>query len=182
MAFASSPANESVEDLMRFVFALVAICCGLVAAAEAAPSDNAMLRCAAMTDQQARLACYDTLEPPTLTAPPPPLVSGVPQAVRPAPVKRGWFSGLFGRSTRPPATSYRVTARMTDFRIQPLSNIFTVALDNGQVWQQEQGDTTTAVLRKVPRNYIVTVEPGFLGSYNMHISDVGGVFKVRRIK
>ena len=59
--------------------------------------------------------------------------------------------------------------------------VFTITLANGQVWQQVAGDTTVAHWEKKPDNYVVQISHGFLGSYNLHVKNEPGFFKVLRV-
>jgi hypothetical protein len=137
--------------------------------------------------------------PQTRAAPAAALPANPPAASRapPAPRKKGWFSGLFGssenrtpdqfgsenlRATPRTSATIRLSARMVSYSFSPITHIFTVTLSNGQTWRQEDGDTSVANLIHRASTYSVSIEPGFLGSYNMRMSGVGGAFKVRRIK
>ena len=55
-------------------------------------------------------------------------------------------------------------------------------LANGQVWRQSEGDTS--VVRDPPSGVPmkVTIENGFLGSYNLTIEGRNGLIKVTRLK
>jgi hypothetical protein len=58
---------------------------------------------------------------------------------------------------------------------------FTVTLDNGQVWRQEDGDTDVARFEK-DKAEVVTISRGFLESYHLTIQGRWGTYKVKRIK
>jgi hypothetical protein len=176
-------------------------------AANAGPNEDlvaGMAKCAAVTDNSARLACYDALAPQVKAA----------QAQPPAPAvdNRAWYdpSRIFGTSpsqqTRPeqfggenlapppppppkageappppePEAIASITAKVTDFAFNPFGR-FVVFLDNGQIWQQIEGDTDQAHFRKNGGD-TVTISRGMLGSYNLRVNDTGLAFKVRRIK
>lgn len=178
--------------------------------AEASPRDDvlkALENCATITDDKARLACYDALVRPAqaaLSRPPEPQEAAAPPTKE---EQRSWFgfdiSGLFGaspsRQTTPQqfgsenlsATKEKVgkaeqevdsiTAGVTEYAYTPFGK-FIVFLDNNQVWRQLQGDADRAIFRKVPRDNKVTISRGFIGSYNLTINDSSKVFKVERIK
>jgi hypothetical protein len=55
-----------------------------------------------------------------------------------------------------------------------------VFLDNGQIWQQLQGESEHANFSR--SGDTVTISRGFIGSYNLQINDSHKVFKVKRIK
>lgn len=58
---------------------------------------------------------------------------------------------------------------------------FTVVLENGEVWRQLDGDTSTAHWFKKPGSYIVTITAGALGSFNFRIKGEAGSFKVHPV-
>jgi hypothetical protein len=62
------------------------------------------------------------------------------------------------------------------------SGYFTIAFDNGQWWRQIDGDTNYARFRMPANRNIVTIERGFLGSYNLHIRGLNQGYKVDRIR
>ncbi len=168
---------------------------------------QALGKCAAVSNDKARLACYDALAPhvkEVLATPPQELTGGR------APTKQeqeSWFgfdlSGLFGASpsqqTTPqqfgsdqlPSTHAKeevaihevesISAGVTDYAYTPFGK-FIVFLSNGQVWRQEEGDADHANFRKTATDNKVTIVRGALGSYNLKINDSDRVFKVDRIK
>ena len=73
-----------------------------------------------------------------------------------------------------------ISATVSDFAYNPYGR-FVVFLDNGQIWQQLQGDTSEAHFSKNQKDQ-VTISRGFIGSYNLAIGDHAGIFKVKRIK
>jgi hypothetical protein len=140
-----------------------------------------LAHCLNFTGAVERLSCYDRLAreagsiaPRDRNAVPPP-----PQAraaAGPAPDRLG-KEELPGRSA--PPREDRMTAEITDFR-KDQAGRFTVALSNGQVWQQVAGDTTEARYR--PGNtHSVTISRGSLGSYDLNFNDRNTTFKVRRL-
>jgi len=170
-----------------------------------------MAQCAAVTDNTARLACYDALAQ-QLKAPP-----GQPAPAEPAATadNRPWYDPdrIFGTSpeqqTRPeqfggenlkppappppkpgeaappappppPEAIDSISAKVTDFALNPYGR-FVVFLDNGQIWQQLEGDTDRAYFNKAGGDTVV-ISRGLLGSYNLVINDKGIAFKVKRIK
>jgi hypothetical protein len=74
-----------------------------------------------------------------------------------------------------------ITAGVTDYAFTPFGK-FIVFLDNGQVWRQLQGDSGKAYFEKNPKDNKVTIERGFMGSYNLRVNDSNKVFKAERIK
>ncbi|HSC60983.1 MAG TPA: hypothetical protein VLC29_07100 [Rhizomicrobium sp.] len=188
---------------------LLAIACG---AAQAGPRDDvldAMGKCAALTDDKARLGCYDAVAPRLRDAlnQPPETLSHPPTPEE----QKSWFGfslgdwfgntvppsgqttpGQFGADRLPPATP-TTAANGAPAEPQVLDSItagvsdysinpfgkFIVFLDNGQVWKEVDADI--AHFNKGAAN-TVTIERGALGSYNLRINDGNKVFKVTRVK
>lgn len=73
-----------------------------------------------------------------------------------------------------------ITANVSDFAYH-LDGRFVVFLDNGQIWQQIQGDTDKAHFKKSGPN-TVTISRGAFGSYGLTLNDLSQSFKVKRIK
>lgn len=167
----------------------------------------AVQKCASITDDKARLACYDEMAPhvrDALARPPAPEEASHPPTEE---EQKSWFgfdlSGLFGSSpaqqTTPqkfgsenlPETQAKVeaaqaevdsiTAGVSDYAFTPFGK-FIVFLDNGQVWRQMQGDADRAYFEREPKDNKVTIKRGLLGSYNMLINDSSKVYKVTRVK
>jgi len=135
-------------------------------------------RCTASADERQWLNCYYAAAQPMRARLG---LSAAPQAapvLPPAPVPQ------FGRKPPPraeiPDSVDHVTARMQAYTFDKLG-WFTVTLDNGQVWKQVQGDTTFAKNWKKPApSYQVRVSHGFLGSYNLQVQGLPGLYKVIR--
>ena len=94
------------------------------------------------------------------------------ESLPPPPVKPG--------EAPPPQALDSITANVADVAFNPYGR-FTVFLDNGQIWQQLQGDTDLAHFRKGKDN-VVTISRGMLGSYNLVVNDTPHYYKVKRIK
>jgi hypothetical protein len=73
-----------------------------------------------------------------------------------------------------------ISAGVSDYALNPFGR-FVVFLDNGQIWQQAQGDTSVAHFKKSGPNS-VTISRGILGSYNLQVNGNAAVFKVTRLK
>lgn len=194
----------------RLLFAAAAVAVCQFGTAQASPRDDVLKglqQCATITDDKARLACYDALVRPAqiaLARPP------EPQEVTHTPTKEeqeSWFgfdiSSLFGASpsqqTTPqqfgsenlPATKQKeeqakvevdsISATVAEYAFNPFGK-FIVVLDNGQVWRQQEGDADHARFHKVPKDNKVTISRGFIGSYNLTINDSDKVYKVERVK
>ena len=178
---------------------------------------DAVNKCAAIADDHARLACYDTAaaQVKSALAIPEPEVAATPEQ------QRSWFGlpDIFGGNGRAPQTTPQqfgseslpqpapppapapapgqaaqatpppppepqiidsITATVTDFAYH-LDGRFIVFLDNGQIWQQIQGDTDQAHFKKGGPN-TVTISRGAFGSYGLTLNDLAQSFKVKRIK
>lgn len=182
------------------------------AAAQAGPRDDvlaAMGQCAALTDDKARLACYDGLAPRLRDA-----LNVPPQTLDHPPTKeeqQSWFGfnlgSWFGGSTppaaqttpqqfgadkvpTPPPAAGESAAPPPPEQIESITAAvtdysfnpfgkFIVFLDNGQVWREIDPDL--AHFNKGGAN-TVTIERGMMGSYNMRINDGNKIYKVTRIK
>ncbi len=83
-------------------------------------------------------------------------------------------------ANQPPAEIDSIAAGVTDYSFNPFQK-FIVVLDNGQIWQQIEGDNSLAHFKKAEKN-TVTISRGFMGSYNLVVNDSALVFKVRRLK
>lgn len=181
---------------------LAALAVLLIASFPARAADDltaAIGKCAALTDDTVRLACYDK-------------AAGRPTTVAAAPATKeqqeswfgiaDWFSSdkaspsqqttpqQFGSENLPPPPAApgaspnepldHITATVSDFAYNPFGR-FTVFLENGQIWQQLQADTDRANFDKHAKNQ-VTISRGLIGSYNLSIGDHAAIFKVKRIK
>lgn len=146
------------------LFSMTAPLLFVAAAATAQDSTAEIVKCAGIADSGERLACYDAA------------------ARRPAPKPE------LGREQLPQAESPAAaaqddsaTAAVTDVSLTPSGRLVLV-LDNGQVWQQLDGD----VVRFTPRGKLaqmqVTISRGLFGSYNLQFAGQNALYKVRRVK
>lgn len=186
------------------VFGLVLALLGERAAA--GPRDDvleALGRCGAIADNNARLACYDALAPRVKDA-----LATPPASLGHEPTKQeqeSWFGfdigSLFGGGSSAPTTPEQfgkertaeaqatrereeidsISAGVTEVAFTPVGQ-FIVFLDNGQVWRQLQGEAERAHFRSNPKNNKVTISRGALGSYNLAINGSDKIFKVTRVK
>ena len=74
-----------------------------------------------------------------------------------------------------------VRARMTAYSFDRFG-MFTVTLDNGQVWRQIPADTSVAHWSKPAASYVAVVRNGALGSFNLTIEGEGASYKALRVK
>ena len=196
---------------MLFVVACGAAISFQIGTVAASPRDDVLSglqRCAGVTDDKARLACYDALVRPAQEAmarPPEPGEASHPPTKE---EQKSWFgfdvSGLFGSSPEEqktpqqfgaenmPSTRQKVeqaeqevdsiTAGVTDYAFTPFGK-FIVFLDNGQVWRQIQGDSGDKPLfHRNAKDNKVTIERGLIGSYNLMVNDSTRTYKVERVK
>ncbi|MGH6877879.1 MAG: hypothetical protein ACREHV_10950 [Rhizomicrobium sp.] len=193
--------------LAAVTLAAIAAALPAVAAPRAQDLLDALGRCAAVTDDHARLACYDAVAPRVKDA------LAVPPAELPgnrAPTvdeQRSWFgfdlANLFGAAPAQQTTSAQfgsdrlpethakqetaaaavdsITAGVTEVAYTPFGR-FIVFLDNGQVWRQIEGDADHAVFKRPAKNNKVAISRGFIGSYNLTINDSDKLYKVTRVK
>jgi hypothetical protein len=184
----------------------VAFLVGLPVAAQAGVRDDvlrAMDQCAAVSDKDQRLACFDQLAPQVKAA-----IAEAPMAGPPTiEQQKSWFGfdfgNLFGTAPKqqttseqfgsenlpppppregeppPPGPIDSITANVTDYAFNP-SGKFVIFLEGGEVWQEIQGDADRAVFRK--KDNAVLISRGLMGSYNLQINGSNKVFKVKRIK
>ena len=178
----------------------------LLGAAVASPRDDvleALGRCAAIADNQSRLACYDQLAPNLKQA-----IATPPGSLDHEPTKteqESWFGfdigSLFGGGSSAPTSPDQfgrertaesqairrreeiesISAKVTEIAYTAFGQ-FIVFLDNGQVWRQLQGEAERARFRSEPKANTVTISRGALGSYNLTLNDSSKIFKVTRVK
>jgi hypothetical protein len=95
---------------------------------------------------------------------------------QPLPAKKpGFFDTLVG------ATAPAAVSRMASYRFDK-KGAFVVTLENGQQWRQVDVDSgVIANWIRPPRSYLVTVNPGAFGSYNLHTNEDPRTFKVELV-
>jgi len=92
-----------------------------------------------------------------------------------APKRRtGFFASFLGDG------AIEAQGRMASYSVGP-GQLFTVTLENGQVWRQIEGDTAQAHWTKPAPRYLVTITGGAFGSHNLKVKDMPGMFKVTRV-
>ena len=62
------------------------------------------------------------------------------------------------------------------------SGIFTVTLEDGEVWQESSSWPTLAKWKLPAASYYVSILPGVLGSYDLKVRGINGYFKVHRLR
>ena len=187
---------------------LAALSCG-AAAQSRSDAMAAVLRCTGITDNTARLACYDkaagqtraALAKPEAAPPPPPPVAEDEDSG----AAGHWFDNTFGTvPDRAPQTSVAqfgsetltskfaqpghmrgdtinaIRARMTRYAFT--GGLITVWLDNGQVWRQIPGGDALGSLSQPALSYSVEIARSWGGAYVMTIGGVHHKLNVLRIK
>jgi len=192
--------SRRIASVFGFVLVLLG---GRASAASRDDVLEALGRCAAVAESNARLACYDALAPRLKDA-----LATPPASLGHEPTKQeqeSWFGfdigSLFGGGSAQPTTVEQfgkertvaaqatrereeidsISAGVTEVAFTPVGQ-FIVFLDNGQVWRQLQGDSDRAHFRSNPKDNKVTISRGALGSYNLAINGSDRIFKVTRVK
>jgi len=137
---------------MKALFALLLV-------SGAAAADDALLRCRAITDPAARLACYDAL----------PAATAAPQAAAPE------RFGLPRVSTEP---KLDVIESRIPGRFQGWGPNSRIELANGQVWQVTDDSRGVYDLD----NPKVSIRRGVLGAFYLEIEGQSRSPKVRRLR
>ena len=184
------------------ILALVALT-AIPASAQAGARDDVvdvLVKCTDLTNDAARLACYDRGAPQLRAAamlpPAAEAAAQPPAAPAPAVAGDGWFGSLdpFGAGgdgtakPTPQQMAYQpmggeilpVTIGVTDYSVAP-SGAFTVTLDNGQIWREHDFDFATPPFHTDRKN-IVIISRGMLGGYNLVLNGKHTLYKVVRVK
>ena len=174
---------------MRF-FPAVLVLLSMATLAHADPARDALAevaKCADIADSSDRLKCFDKAAALAKTA--------LAPSSQPAAEKRS-FLDWFGFS-KPPAPKTaedygKPAPPDTDGVTSVTSNVLEFArtsrglsvfiLENGQIWRQSEGDTSIVRDPTPGAQMKVTIESGFLGSYNLTIEGRHGLIKVNRLK
>jgi hypothetical protein len=173
---------------------MAALFCAAAATAQADPARDALeavAKCAEIAESAARLACYDAAAPKVKSA----IAAPVPQAKEQEKSFLDWFG--FGKPKAPvtkpeefgkppaaekePGEITQITASVVELAKTARGKALFV-LDNGQVWRQLDADATEVVFPEPGKVLKVTIEVGFLGSYNLTIEGRNGLIKVTRLK
>ena len=156
-------------------------------------------KCSAITVVIERLQCYDNAAVAAKLALAAPAPAGAQQAaVTEEEEESGGVLNWFGLSNskparkpeefgRPPARAEdpkevtEISSRLTKLTHNNLGRaVFT--LENGQVWTQIEGDTTTVRDQREGEVLDATVSKAFFGSYSLTFKQRNGLVKVRRTK
>ncbi len=159
----------------------------LLAATTSALADDAgMLRCRAIKDSAARLACYDAIAVPS-AAPVAPSAAGQPKAGTPAAAPAAAPKAAaapptpaqqFGMEAKTPAAQLEAIESTIPGMFQGWGPNTVIALANGQSWQISDGSTGYIQSENVK----VKIRRAFMGSFVMEFEGSNRVAKVRRVK
>jgi hypothetical protein len=175
---------------MRLVTLGLLVCVPLVVYADTTTEAlSEIVRCSGIADSGERLKCFDAAAPRAKGA----------LAEHEAKEKRSIFDWFGFSRPRKPVTKpeefgkpqppipvpggeiNQITSTVIEFALTPRGKALFV-LENGQVWRQLDADDTR-VLEPDPRKPMkVTIEIGFMESYNLLIEGRNGLIKVRRLK
>jgi hypothetical protein len=161
--------------IRAFLVAAFVGCCGDFAQAAAPQWAD---ECAAMDDDAARLACYDSHNPPHKSAvrtQGPAASTKAPEAASHAPTSATNARERPAPEARAPEPA-ELTARV-DAVSKKVTGELLLKLDNGQSWVQAQ--RKAGVLIKPGER--VTIAPGTFGGYLLS-SDSGATMRVRRLE
>lgn len=167
----------------------------LLVALGAAADDAGLLRCRALVDDAARLACYDALPSAPMNAvTAAPAVATTTSAPESAPVS----SPLSAPASAPPAVAplrpqteaefgmeRKAAEKQLETIVSRIVGPFTgwqakskITLENGQVWQIADGSSGSYTLESPA----VSIERGVFGTFFLKIDGANRTPKVKRIK
>ncbi|MEO8347059.1 MAG: hypothetical protein ABI607_15330 [Betaproteobacteria bacterium] len=177
---------------MRYPAALFVASLLVAGPAHADPALDALTevaKCADLADSAERLKCYDRIAPMAKSA--------LVPAAKAATEKKGfmeWFGFAkpatqpqtvdeYGKPAPPPGPEEikGITANVLQFARTPRGDAIFI-LENGQVWRQLAGDSTAVRDPDSGKPMKVTIENGFLGSYNLTMEWQKGLVKVNRLQ
>ncbi|MGV6802160.1 MAG: hypothetical protein ACWA5L_09595 [bacterium] len=149
-----------------------------------AAQNGSIYDCATITENGARLACYDSFargkEAAQLRAQdqaPTGEQQAAPSGLQKLNPLRNFGLPEHKRDDQGPS---QITAKVSEIRVNHLGQI-TLKLDNGQVWRQT-GSDVRFMKNADPQNWTVTIKKGALGSFWMKIPESRKrKFKVQRV-
>lgn len=156
----------------------------LLAATTSALADDAgILRCRAIKDSAARLACYDAIAvPSTAPAAAAQPKAGTPAAAAPAAPKAAEApptpAQQFGMEAKTPAAQLEAIESTIPGMFEGWGPNTVITLANGQSWQIS--DSSSGYIHK--ENPKVRIRRAFMGSFTLEFEDSSRVAKVRRVK
>ena len=161
------------------------VLCALAAASPSQAQDAALKRCPAIADAQARLACYDAIQPPTsgpvapqagaLNAPAP--MAATPGKVSPSPAQID-SADNFGFAGHARSADVRSIESTVADDFEGWSAGDRIKLKNGQVWRVDDG--SNGAIRSSNRK--VRVVRGILGSFYLEFEGLSRSPRVSRVQ
>lgn len=131
-------------------------------------------RCNTLDSEKPWLDCYYAAANPVRTRLG---LSTTPRNVAPAePALRSSPAAPVQASPKVANGSYRLSSYEFD-----RYGIFTVTLENGEVWRQVSSDSSFARWKNPAPRYVVRISRGLLGSFNLQVQGAAGLYKVRRV-
>ena len=185
--------DDAVGNRMRVLIAMLAAA-SIAAPARADPARDVLAdiaKCAEVTEASERLKCFDSgaVRAKALLA--------APASALDAAAKKTWLDWFgFSRADKPVTTKEEfgkppqpaetgelreITATVIEFAKTGRGKAIFI-LDNGQVWRQLDADGTELPYASPSTPMKVTIEAGFLGSYNLTIEGRNSLIKVTRLK
>ncbi len=136
--------------------------------------EQSLEQCGRISDSGRRLACFDAVRAQLGSKPAPPQAPS-PQFTQPAPAP----AAANPNYVREPRRNQPIIARVNRYVLDQRGK-FTVYLDNGQIWRQIESGDNSAQFRSNGMN-LVTISPGFWGSYNLRLNRESAIYKVKRV-
>ena len=143
--------------------------------------ENAM-RCSVLEDDRQWLDCFYGSAQPMRAKLGLPSASEAQIRLSGGAVAGGSAQQASAAGALPASSPEHVSAKLTRFMLDS-HGLFTVVLSNGEVWRQLSGDTTVAHWNSSKSmQYIVAINPGALGSYNLQVIGQPERYKVERLR
>ena len=156
----------------------------LLAATTSALADDAgILRCRAIKDSAARLACYDAIAVPSAapaaaSQPKAGTSAAAPAAAPKAAETPPTPAQQFGMEAKTPAAQLEAIESTIPGMFEGWGPNTVITLANGQSWQIS--DSSSGYIHK--ENPKVRIRRAFMGSFTLEFEDSSRVAKVRRVK
>jgi hypothetical protein len=158
--------QNRLDEMMKknaAVFSFFMLVCGLALA-----DDGGLLRCRALTEAAARLACYDALPLPQVAA----------KSTPAAPVIAPQTPAQFGLESKAAKTELGAIESRIVGRFEGWSAGSRIKFENGQVWQVSDDSSRYLDLN----NPKIVVRRGALGAFYLEIDGTNHSPKVKRLQ
>jgi hypothetical protein len=156
----------------------------LAATTPALADDAGLLRCRAIKDSTARLACYDAIAVPSAAPSAAPLAPGQPKAAATpgaapkAAAAPATPAQQFGMEAKTPVAQLDAIESTIPGMFEGWGPNTIIPLANGQAWQISDGSTGYVHAE----NAKVKIRRAFMGSFVLEIEGSNRIAKVRRVK